>query len=177
LFSDILIRFCERIPFAWVVIYAMDNLGVSASQFGLLTAIEMAAAIACYIPASSLADRYGKEPFVLATFVMFTLFPLALLVSNGMGMLALAFVIRGLKEFGEPARKALIVGYAPDNARAQTVGAYYLVRDLVVTSGSLIGAALWSVGPAVNLWSAFAVGMIGTVVYCWPFKSAWRSRS
>ena len=30
LWSDILIRFCERIPFAWVVIYAINDLGVSA---------------------------------------------------------------------------------------------------------------------------------------------------
>ena len=43
LVSDILIRFCERIPAAWIVIHAMNHLGVSASQFGLLTAVEMIA--------------------------------------------------------------------------------------------------------------------------------------
>jgi hypothetical protein len=32
LLSDILVRFCERIPFAWVVIYAMDNIGVSETD-------------------------------------------------------------------------------------------------------------------------------------------------
>src|SRR6266700_2833029 len=32
LLSDILIRFCERIPFAWVVIFAMDYIGVSGKQ-------------------------------------------------------------------------------------------------------------------------------------------------
>ena len=34
--SDILIRFCERIPYAWVVIYAMDELGMTAMQIGVL---------------------------------------------------------------------------------------------------------------------------------------------
>jgi hypothetical protein len=29
---DILIRFCERIPYAWVVIFAMDYLGMSGKQ-------------------------------------------------------------------------------------------------------------------------------------------------
>src|SRR6476620_736820 len=32
LLSDILVRFCERIPFAWVVIFAMDYAGVSGQQ-------------------------------------------------------------------------------------------------------------------------------------------------
>ncbi len=165
LLSDILIRFCERIPFAWVVIYAFDHIGVNASGLGLLIALEMATAIACYLPASAMADRFGKEPFVLATFAFFTLFPLALIWARSFTALLVAFVIRGLKEFGEPARKALIVSLAPAGNRGQTIGAYYLVRDLTVTGGSFLGAALWSIGPKVNFGAAFAVGAAGTAVY------------
>ncbi len=164
LFSDILIRFCERLPFAWVVIYAFDQ-GLNAREVGLLTAIEMAAAILCYLPASALADRYGREPFVIATFVMFTLFPLVLAIAHSFQVLAIASAIRGLKEFGEPARKSLIVQYSPANARAATVGAYYLIRDSVVTAGSFIGAALWGLGPQVNFLTAGGIGVVATVVY------------
>src|SRR5439155_4890673 len=82
LLSDILIRFCERIPYAWVVIFAMDYIGVSGEQVGILTAIEMLASMLCIIPAAHYADRYRREPFVIVTFVMFTLFPLSLLVSR-----------------------------------------------------------------------------------------------
>jgi len=164
LFSDILIRFCERLPFAWVVIYAMQR-GMSGTDVGVLTAIEMAAAIACYVPASMLADRYGKEPFVIATFVMYTLFPLVLAWAHSFPIFALAFAVRGLKEFGEPARKSLIVSYSPAGARAATVGAYYLIRDSVVTSGSFIGAGLWLLGPTTNFLSAVGVGVVATVVY------------
>ena len=62
LLSDILIRFCERIPYAWVVIFAMDYIGVTAEQIGILTAVEMLAAILCIIPASHFADRHRREP-------------------------------------------------------------------------------------------------------------------
>src|SRR5438046_4721896 len=44
LLSDILVRFCERIPYACVVIFAMDYIGVSGEQVGLLTAVGMAPA-------------------------------------------------------------------------------------------------------------------------------------
>ncbi len=165
LLSDILVRFCERIPFAWVVIYAMDNLGLSAKQFGVLTSVEMLAATACIIPASHFADRYGREPFVIATFVFFTLFPLILLYSTTFPMLLLAFAIRGLKEFGDAARKALIIGYSDARRRGQMVGAYYLIRDLLVSGAALLGAVLWKLGPQVNFISATAIGASGTMFY------------
>src|SRR5213082_374075 len=82
LLSDILVRFCERVPYAWVVIFAMDYIGVSAKEVGVLTTVEMLTAVLCIIPASHYADRYGREPFVIVTFIMFTLFPISLLVSR-----------------------------------------------------------------------------------------------
>src|SRR5437867_96897 len=100
LLSDILIRFCERVPYAWVVIFAMDYIGVSGQQVGILVAVEMAVAMLCIIPASHYADRRGREPFVVATFIMFTLFPISLLMSRSFSALIVAFTIRGLKEFG-----------------------------------------------------------------------------
>ena len=97
LVSDILIRFCERLPYAFVILWAMNHGGVSAQQFGLLVAIEMVTAMLCYIPVAHLADKYGQRPFVLATFVFFTLFPVTLLWADSFGWLAVAFVVRGLE--------------------------------------------------------------------------------
>src|SRR4029077_20333483 len=150
LLSDILIRFCERIPYAWVVIFAMDYIGVSAKEVGVLTMVEMLAATICIIPASHYADRYGREPFVIVTFIMFTLFPISLLISHAFPsysfvLLVVAFVIRGFKEFGDTSRKALIIGYCEPARCGQMVGAYYLVRDLIVSVAEILGAYLWSV--------------------------------
>ncbi len=129
LVSDILIRFCERIPYAFVILWAIDHGGISAQQFGYLVAFEMVTAMVCYIPVAHLADKYGRGPFVQVTFVFFTLFPITLLWATNFGWLVLAFVVRGLKEFGEPARKALIIVEARPELRARTYGAYYLIRD------------------------------------------------
>jgi len=162
LISDILIRFCERIPYAFVILWAMNHGGVSAQQFGVLVAVEMAIAMICYIPVAHLADKYGRYRFVLATFAFFTLFPCTLLWADNFGWLLLAFAVRGLKEFGEPARKALIIGEAASERRARTYGAYYLIRDCVVTSGSFLGAALWNISPQVNFIGAAVCGALGT---------------
>jgi len=167
LVSDILIRFCERIPYAFVILWAMNYGGVNAQQFGVLVAVEMVTAMLCYVPVAHLADKFGRRPFVLATFVFFTLFPVSLLWAHNFAWLAVAFAVRGLKEFGEPARKALIIGEARPELRSRTYGAYYLIRDCVVTSGSFVGAWLWSVSPVANFIGAAVCGAAGTVWFWW----------
>jgi MFS family permease len=170
LVSDILIRFCERIPFAWVVIYAMDYVGVNAKEVGVLTTVEVVVASACIIPVSHFADKHGREPFVLATFGFFTLFPVALWFSGSFTMLVVAFAIRGLKEFGDTSRKALIIGYCPPERRGQMIGAYYLVRDLLVSAGAILGAWLWKLGLGANFLGAAAFGLGGTAIYLLSFR-------
>ncbi|MBM3288024.1 MAG: MFS transporter [Candidatus Eisenbacteria bacterium] len=165
LVSDILIRFCEQIPYAFVIIWVMDVAGKSAQQFGWLSAVEMATAALIYIPVAHFSDRAERKPFVVVTFVFFTLFPAALYFARGTAALAAVFILRGLKEFGEPTRKALIVDLAESGLEGRTVGAYYLVRDLVVCVAALAGGVLWSIGPAWNLWVAFACGVAGTLYF------------
>lgn len=167
LVSDILIRFCERIPYAWVIVWAINYGGVTAQQFGVLVTFEMVAAMLCYIPVAHLADKHGRRPFVLATFGFFTLFPITLIWARNFEWLALAFVVRGLKEFGEPSRKALIIAEGKPELRARTFGAYYLIRDCVVTSGSFLGAWLWYLGPRVNFIGAAICGGLGTFWFWW----------
>ena len=165
LITDILVRFCEQIPYAFVVVWCMKTVAepVSAIQFGILTTIEMATAVLVYIPVAYLADRSAKKPFVVATFVFFSLFPLVLLFSQSFGWLVVAFIVRGLKEFGEPTRKSLIMDLAPQSCQAGMFGLYYLIRDVVVAGAALGGAFLWQISPQVNLVAAFVFGIIGTV--------------
>ena len=161
LIADILVRFAEQIPYAFIAIWCVRNQGISEIQFSWLTGVEMVTAMLVYIPVALLSDRYGKKPFILITFAFFTAFPLALFFARGMTMLYLAFIIRGLKEFGEPTRKALILDLSPENEKAGTFGAYYLVRDVIVSLAAFGGASLWILGPGINFSIATAFGLLG----------------
>ena len=165
LVSDILVRFCEQIPYAFVVVWSMKRIAepVTAFQFGILTSIEMATAMLIYIPVAYFADRNAKKPFVVMTFVFFTLFPVVLLFCESFTWLVLAFILRGLKEFGEPTRKALIMDLAPEDRKAAMFGLYYLLRDAVVSVAAFGGAFLWQISPAVNFLVAFSCGLVGTI--------------
>jgi MFS family permease len=163
LFSDILIRFCEQIPYAFVVLWCVKGVGVTPVQFAELTTVEMLTALFIYIPVAHFADKTTKKPFIITTFIFFTAFPVVLLISRSFIVLVFAFLIRGLKEFGEPTRKALIMELCPENKKAGMFGFYYLLRDSVVALAAFAGAWLWGISPFVNLLSAFAFGIVGTV--------------
>ncbi len=165
LVSDILIRFCEQIPYAFVVLWVMDILKKGALEFGWLTAIEMGTAMLLYIPVAYFSDKAERKPFVVITFCFFAIFPAVLYFSRSTSMLIVTFFIRGLKEFGEPTRKALIVDLAVPEARARTMGTYYLIRDSIVSLAAFGGGLLWKISPTVNLWTAFGFGVIGTLFF------------
>ncbi|MBI2302488.1 MAG: MFS transporter [Armatimonadetes bacterium] len=178
LVSDILVRFCEQIPYAFVVIWATESIvhPVTKLQFGTLRSIEMATAILIYLPVAYFADKTRKKPFVVVTFAFFTCFPLFLMHCQGYTALAAAFVLRGLKEFGEPTRKTLIMDLAPEGRKAQMFGLYYLMRDVVVSVGAFSAGFLWSISPQTNLWTAFACGAAGTLWFAiWGKDLGWQA--
>ena len=163
--SDVFIRMGEGLTDVFLVLYATNVVGVSAAQFGLLVGVQMATAILVYLPAAHVADRLGRKPFVVATFVAFAAFPVAVVTVSSLPGLALAFVIGGLREIGEPARKALIVDLAEPHLRARSVGLYYLLRSLAITPAAFVGGLLWDVAPRIPFYVAGAIGMAGTLLF------------
>jgi MFS family permease len=149
----------------------------------------MVTAMLVYIPVAYLADKNTKKPYVLITFAFFTAFPLILLFAKSFWVMVIAFIIRGLKEFGEPTRKALIMDLAPEDRKAATFGIYYLIRDVVVSVAAFGGAFLWdasairsvvdalgigqfllplaasAASPTLNFLTAFGFGLAGTVYF------------
>ncbi len=146
LLADSLVRFGDRMFEMFLVLYVINVLGRGFVEFGSLLALRTATSVLLYIPVSKLADRAGRasrRPFILATLLFVAAFPLALVNVPSAAWLVPLFILRGLREFGEPARKALILDLAPDTARGRQIGVYYMVRGIVMFPAPLIGGLLW----------------------------------
>jgi MFS family permease len=163
--SDVCIRTCDGLVDIFLVLYAINVVGLDAPQYGALVAVQMTTAILSYLPSAPLADRIGRKPFVVATFIAFTLFPLAVVMSGTFLALCGAFVIGGLRELGEPARKALIVDLALPAVRARTIGLYYLIRSLCIAPAAYIGGLLWQASPQWPFYAAGVIGVAGVAVF------------
>jgi hypothetical protein len=79
--------------------------------------------------------------------------------------LLVCFALMGLREIGEPPRKALIVDLARANRKSVDVGAYYFVRGFSVFPASFVGALLWRIDPRLTFSVAGAVALLGAAAF------------
>jgi MFS family permease len=165
LLSDILVRMGESATRVFIVLFVVHQLGRSDLDFALLFALQNLVALAVYWPASALADRGPRKPWVALTFLFFALYPLAFLAAGSWPMLALAFVLGGLREAGEPARKATIVDLAPEAQRGRVVGAYYAIRGLAIMPAAFLAGLLWTLDPTWPFWAGAVLSGAGLLVY------------
>jgi len=148
-----------------VILYVTDVLHVSVARFGTLLAILFTTTLLIYLPASKAADRIGRRPFIIATFCAFALYPLAVVSARDFIGLVIAFIIGGLREIGEPARKAMIVDFAEPKLRARSVGLYYLLRSLAITPAAAVGGLLWKISPQTPFVVAGVFGVVGSFAF------------
>lgn len=175
LVSDVIIRTCEGMTGVITILYVTNVQRFTIKQYGTLVAIQMITSILVYIPAARIADRVGRKPFVITTFLCFALFPVAVIAASSFAMIVLAFIVGGLREIGEPARKAMIVDFAKENVRARSVGLYYLVRSLLITPAAAVGGLLWTISPQAPFIVAGVIGLIGTFVFAMTVEEKYAS--
>jgi hypothetical protein len=145
----------------------------SNQEAGVLIALTSLTALLTYIPAGKIIDRApSPKPYIGVTFFLFALFPInlvllpKLLPALGvpmMGALGIIFVLNGLRELGEPARKAMISGGFPSDIRARAIGLYWGLRSFAFCPAPLISYLLWRwLGPQATFLIGGIVGMLGT---------------
>jgi MFS family permease len=182
--AEILIRWGDWFARDFAVLYVVALLTTSwgwsdrsaTAAAGWLLALMAATALATYVPIAKWVDRSASpRPFIGVTFLLFSLFPILLVVlprvaaAAGLPVIAalvVAFAVNGLRELGEPARKAMITtGFAPE-VRARAVGIYWGLRSFAFFPAPLVAALLWSaIGPDATFLIGGAIGLVGTAVF------------
>ena len=164
--SDVLVRWGDWLVRDFIVLYCLKTLGISTALFGTLIALQMTTALATYLPVAAITDRGHQRPFVGLTFVLFALTPAAFALAHGPAGLVLAFLVYGLREIGEPARKSLITSMFPAEYRARGVGLYWGWRAFAIFPAPLFGALVWTAfGPRILLATACGVGLVGAALF------------
>jgi len=167
--SDVLVRWCDWLTRDFIVLYILNVLGMTPAFYGSLVALQMTTALATYLPIGAIVAKGHHRPFIGLTFVFFTLVPACLALAHGKLGLVGAYLVYGLREIGEPARKSTITSLFPPEYRARGVGLYWGWRAFAIFPAPFVGALLWQrFGPHVLLWCAFAVGVAGSLLY-WTF--------
>jgi MFS family permease len=168
--AEVALRWGDWFVRDFAALYVVGVLGRSAADYGELASLTAAAALITYIPVGKLADlSKNVKPFVVITFFLFALFPFALVLlpKSGLGLmpgLVVAFALNGLREIGEPARKAAITTGMPPEIRARAVGLYWGLRSLLFCPAPLVAVWLWShAGPEATFLTGGCIGLAASL--------------
>ena len=192
--AEIFIRWGDWFARDFAVLYVVLQLTsrwgwsepAAGATAGWLLAIMAGTALATYVPIAKWVDRSpSPRPFIGTTFLLFAIFPISLVVlpraATALGFSAfsgfvVAYVINGLRELGEPARKALISTGFPPEIRARAVGLYWGLRSFAFCAAPLVAAFLWSrIGPDATFLTGGAIGLAGTAWFAWSGRTAART--
>lgn len=183
LICDILSRVADGMPREFLILFAIAVMGLpvhhgAAVYMAILLNLELIVGIATYLFIGPHASRAGlaKKPFIGAAFVFFAAFPLVLAIlapSLGLAGLCLGYIVAGLRQVGEPARKAMVTEFLPPQTQTQTLGIYWGVRSMAACLAPAVGGLLWLAGnalwpgsgPYVMLIGASLAGWLGAVLF------------
>ena len=164
LLADSLVRIGSRLYMTFTPLYVLNILGRGYVEWGSLQSVVAITSIITYIPTAKLADRSGRasrRPFIAATFLFFSIYPFALLLAPSAAWLIPVFIISGLREAGEPARKALIMDLAAQSSLGRQMGAYHMIRGIFMSMAPLFGGVLWGWNPRNPFILGGAISMVG----------------
>jgi MFS family permease len=200
--ADIFARLAEGMPRELIILFGTAVLARAAGfgekaaweVYGSMLILSQVTSAVTYLPMGFVASRPGlaKRPYIGLTFFFFASFPAVLAVAGGLALagllppwavvagMAVAFLFAGMREIGEPARKAMIVDLIPPERKTQAIGIYWAVRSAAVMIAPVVGGVIWVLanglagaeaadatgpGPLVTLTGSSFCGVVGVVYY------------
>ena len=128
----------------WVV-YAIEHIGLSSSQWGLILLIELALQNLLFIPAGAVADRYGRaRSLLVALLIALIAIPPFVFATSFAAVLILRAIVVVAFVMAMPACTALLADTVPVNMRGRVMAA-------IGQGGIMIGSVGGGTGgPAVG---------------------------
>ena len=168
--------FGTRMVQDFLSIYAVEIVGLSNTQIGLISTVGGLMMTALALPGGMLSDRFGRKPLIMlsraATPISYFFVTLSAnfqqyFTVQSVNALASAFGGGGVGgRAGGPAWNAMIADIVPMEKRGTVQGAIGTVTGIVSAPASILGSYLWTnLGPQFPFYVASISGIVGVIVF------------
>ena len=164
--ARILSAFSRETVSPFLVVYCIENIGVTETEYGIITGFSLLALILSRIPAARFSDKYGRRPSMLIGAALYPVWTFAYFLAPSFQWLLLAAAIEPIaNSFTFPARNAYIADLVPAKNRAGTFGLLFSSITLSTVPAATIGALLWeNYGPLVSFSVSTILFIIAAII-------------
>jgi MFS family permease len=172
--------FAMRIVMSFYVVYAIEVVGVTATQWGLIGTVVSLVTTLITMPGGYLADRIGKKSAIVTSRVLLSLSTLGFSFSRGFYPLGATRMLGGIANglggamFGPAGGhmwQALVSDITPARERARIIGLMGTIQGIVSTPASWVGGYVYdNISPDLNFRLSFALDMVATLIFVLLFK-------
>ena len=167
--------FSMRVVWSFMVVYAVEIVGLTKTQWGLLgTMVSVVTTLLTY-PGGILADRIGKKPCIIISRIFSPFSTIGFIFSRNFWHMAVVRVFGGLAQgfggvvwgpMGGPVWQALVADLTPARSRGRMMGLIGSITGIVSTPSSWIGGYLSdNISPALPFQISFILDVIATAIF------------
>jgi len=146
---------------SFMSLYAVEVVGVSEPDWGMLGAIYSAIPLVAGIPMGKLVDAVGRRKALLAAYILWvpsTAYLVYCRSLTGMILISVAFAL-GAALF-RPAHNALLADLTPRNMRGRLMGVIGTLNLVVTIPASALGGFLYELNPTSPFMLCVALGAV-----------------
>lgn len=164
-----------QVFWSYVVVYSVEEIGLSMLQWSYVSTIANFAAACFMIPAGFISDQIGRKRIIILSQFAVSLSSLGYVVSTGYSGIAATRIIGSVGEglggnvmgsMGGPVWQALVTGLAPIDSRGSILGLMGTITGLVTTPAPVIGGYLYEAfSPQAPFLLSFVLGLIGCLLF------------
>lgn len=167
--------FAIRIVMSFMVVYAVEVVGLTNTEWGIIgTAVSLISTVLT-IPAGILADRIGRKPCITVSRILSPISILGFTFAGNFWHMFSVRVIGGVARgfggtvwglMGGPVWQALVADITPPERRGKMIGVIGTISGIVSTPASWVGGYMYdNISPALPFQTSFVINIIGTAIF------------
>lgn len=173
--------FAVRVTFSFTVIYAVEIIGLTKTEYGLIGMAVSIVSTFLTLPGGVLADRIGKKISIVISRSLASFSTIGITFAEGFWQMGAARILGGvasglggtyMRIRGGPVWTALVADITPVETRGRMMGLMGTVATIISTPGSWAGGYLYdNVSPASPFQISFLLNIFGTVIFITLLKT------
>jgi len=171
----VLSSFSFQVFWSYVVVYSVEEIGLSMMQWSYVSTIANFAAACLMVPSGFVSDKVGRKRIIILSQLGLSLSSLGYVIASGYNGIAATRVLGSIGEglggnvmgsMGGPVWQALVTGVAPLDSRGSILGLMGTITGLVTTPAPVLGGYLYETySPQAPFLLSFILGIIGCLVF------------